>query len=221
MASRWCPGRAACSAASTCAISNWRASSRDCSLPRCRRRRARYWAGAALRCRVPGRPRSSTPATDLGNPAVPVAPAGTAVVANASRRCDIASGTMRARSKGSMAMSDIPVTGEVSNSKLAAVFDGRRAAQDAAAALCRELDVATSQVKLIAPGSADVDIKLEPEGGGIWRTIILAHMWLGIWGAVLGLLAFGLLYWGGVPFIVQSPVAALLVLLFFGATAGL
>ncbi len=120
-----------------------------------------------------------------------------------------------------MAMSDIPVTGEVSNSKLAAVFDGRRAAQDAAAALCRELDVATSQVKLIAPGSADVDIKLEPEGGGIWRTIILAHMWLGIWGAVLGLLAFGLLYWGGVPFIVQSPVAALLVLLFFGATAGL
>ena len=77
------------------------------------------------------------------------------------------------------------------------------------------------QVKLITPQSADVDIKLEPEGGGIWRTIILAHLWLGIWGGVLGLLAFALLYWGGVPFIEQSPIASVLVLLFFGSTAGL
>lgn len=118
-------------------------------------------------------------------------------------------------------MSDIPVTGEVSNSKLAAVFDSQPAARDAATALCNELGLARAQVKLIGPGSADVDIKLEPEGGGIWRTIIVAHMRLGIWGGVLGLLAFALMYWGGVPFIVQSPVAALLVLLFFGITAGL
>lgn len=118
-------------------------------------------------------------------------------------------------------MSDIPVTGEVSNSKLAAVFDSQRAAREAGAALCRELDLAPPQVKLVTADSADVDIKLEPEGGGIWRTIIRAHMWLGIWGGVLGLLAFALLYWGGVPFIVQSPVAAILALLFFGITAGL
>jgi len=118
-------------------------------------------------------------------------------------------------------MSEVPVTGEVSNSKLAAVFDSRRAARDAAIALCRELDVAAPQVKLISPDSADVDIKLEPEGGGIWRTIVRAHLWLGIWGAILGLIAFALLYWGGVPFIVQSPVAAILALLFFGATGGL
>ena len=118
-------------------------------------------------------------------------------------------------------MADIPVTGEVSNSKLAAVFDSRRAAHEAALALCRELQLAPAQVKLVTPGSADVDIKLEPEGGGIWRTIVLAHLWLGIWGGVLGLLAFGLMYWGGVPFIVQSPMAAALVLLFFGSTAGL
>ena len=118
-------------------------------------------------------------------------------------------------------MSDIPLTGEVSNSKLAAVFDSRRAAREAAAALCRELDVALPQVKVIGADSTDVDIQLEPEGGGIWHTILRAHMWLGIWGAVLGLVAFGLLYWGGVPFIVQSPVAAILALLFFGSTAGL
>ncbi|MGY1520349.1 hypothetical protein [Luteimonas sp. A482] len=118
-------------------------------------------------------------------------------------------------------MSDIPLTGEVSNSKLAAVFDSQRAAREAAAALCRELDLALPQVKVIGADSTDVDIQLEPEGGGIWHTILRAHMWLGIWGAVLGLVAFGLLYWGGVPFIVQSPVAAILALLFFGSTAGL
>ncbi len=118
-------------------------------------------------------------------------------------------------------MSDIPVTGEVSNSKLAAVFDSRRLAREAATALCRELGLGQAQVKLVTPGSADVDIKLEPEGGGIWRTIVVAHVRLGIWGAVLGLAAFALLYWGGVPFIVQSPVASVLVLLFFGTTAGL
>ncbi|MGY1409457.1 hypothetical protein ACW5EG_07750 [Luteimonas sp. A611] len=118
-------------------------------------------------------------------------------------------------------MSDIPLTGEVSNSKLAAVFDSQRAAREAAAALCRDLDLAPPQVKVISADSTDVDIQLEPEGGNIWHTIIRAHMWLGIWGAVLGLVAFGLLYWGGVPFIVQSPVAAILALLFFGSTAGL
>ena len=118
-------------------------------------------------------------------------------------------------------MSDIPVTGEVSNNKLAAVFANRRAARDAAAALCSELDLAPPQVKLITPGSTDVDIKLEPEGGGIWRTILVAHLWLGILGAVLGLVAFALLYWSGVPFIVQSPLASVLVLLFFGSTGGL
>lgn len=118
-------------------------------------------------------------------------------------------------------MSDLPLSGEVSNSKLAAVFDSRAAAREAALALCRDLDIARPQVKLVSPDSADVDIQLEPEGGGIWHTILRAHLWLGIWGALLGLLAFALLYWGGVPFIVQSPVAAVLALLFFGATGGL
>lgn len=118
-------------------------------------------------------------------------------------------------------MSDLPVTGEVSNSKLAAVFDSQRAAREAAMALCTELGLSQAQVKLVTADSTDVDIQLEPEGGGIWRTIIRAHMWLGIWGGVLGLIAFAVLYWGGVPFIVQSPVAAILALLFFGCTAGL
>lgn len=118
-------------------------------------------------------------------------------------------------------MSDNPLTGEVSDSKLAAVFASRREAQDAADALMARTDLQQAQVKVIRPGSADVAIKLEPEGGGIWRTILRAHAKLGVVGAVLGLVAFAILYALGLPMVVQSPVAAGLVLLGFGTIAGL
>ena len=118
-------------------------------------------------------------------------------------------------------MSDNPLTGEVSDSKLAAVFATRRAAQEAADALVAASDLQAAQVKVIRPDSADVAIKLEPEGGGIWRTIVIAHAKLGVVGAVLGLVAFGILYAIGLPFVVRSPIAAVSVLLAFGATAGL
>lgn len=118
-------------------------------------------------------------------------------------------------------MSDSPVTGEVSNSKVAAVFASRVVARDAVAAMIAELDLQPAQIKVITPDSTDVDIKLEPEGGGIWRTIVVAHVRLGLLGAVLGLIAFGILVWTGVPFVVQSPWAAGLAAVAFGGVAGL
>lgn len=118
-------------------------------------------------------------------------------------------------------MSDNPLTGEVADSKLAAVFATRRQAQDAADALIAGSDLQPAQVKVIRPDSSDVAIQLEPEGGGIWRTIIRAHARLGVLGAVLGLVLFGILYATGLPMVVQSPIAAGLVLLGFGTIAGL
>ena len=118
-------------------------------------------------------------------------------------------------------MSDNVLTGEVSNSKLAAVFTSRRAAQDAADALLGTAGLQPVQVKVIAPDATDVAIKLEPEGGGIWRTIVVAHVRLAIVGAVLGVVVFGILMAAGIPMVVQSPWAAGLVLLSFGAVAGL
>ena len=118
-------------------------------------------------------------------------------------------------------MSDNPLTGEVADSKLAAVFATRRAAQEAADALIASSGLQSAQVKVIRPDSADVAIKLEPEGGGIWRTIIKAHAKLAVVGGILGLVAFGVLYAMGIPMVVQSPVAAGLVLMAFGITGGL
>ena len=118
-------------------------------------------------------------------------------------------------------VSSIPVTGEVSNSKVAAVFDRGTTARAAAAAVAEAIGLEPAQVTVITPDEPRADARLEPESRGIWRTIVVAHLRLGIAGAVLGVLAFGLLQWRGVPFIVQSPWASALVLVGFGAVAGL
>ena len=118
-------------------------------------------------------------------------------------------------------MSDNPITGEVSNSKLAAVFDSDAAAREAAAALVSDAGLQASQVKVIAPDEPDANIKLEPEGLNIWRTIVVAHVKLGIVGAVAGALAFAIMMAMDVPFVTRSPIAAGLVTIAFGAVAGL
>lgn len=114
-----------------------------------------------------------------------------------------------------------PVTGELSNSKVAAVFASEALAREAAAVVRAALQLGDAQVQVITPGDAHPGRKLEPESRGIWRTIVVAHVRLGIVGAVLGLLAFAVLYAMGLPFITQSPVFAGAVLFGFGAVAGL
>lgn len=114
-----------------------------------------------------------------------------------------------------------PITGELSNHKVAAVFASSAMARQAADEVLAELLLGESQVQLIRPGDPRTSRKLEPESQGIWRTIVVAHIRLGVVGFVLGVLAFAVLYAIGPPFIVNSPVAALLILLFFGTIAGL
>ncbi len=118
-------------------------------------------------------------------------------------------------------MSDIPVTGEVSNSKLAAVFDSRDAARSAEHEVIIEAGLSPAQVKVIVPNEPHPGIKMEPEGGGIWRGIVLAHAWLGVAGLAVGSLIFALLAWIGVAAVVQSPWAAGLAIVAFGGVAGM
>jgi len=114
-----------------------------------------------------------------------------------------------------------PITGELSNSKVAAVFTLEAAARQAAQGVAAALQLGAAQVQVIAPTERHPGRKLEPESGGIFRTIVVAHVRLGIAGAIAGLLVFAALYVKGLPFIANSPVASALVLLFFGTVAGL
>jgi hypothetical protein len=118
-------------------------------------------------------------------------------------------------------MSDIPLTGEVSNSKLAAVFDDAPAARAAAATVAGQADLQPAQVKVVTPDEPDPGLKLEPEGRGIWHTILTAHLWLGLVGVTAGVVVFAAMLWAGVPVVVASPGYGLLAMAFLGGMAGL
>ena len=118
-------------------------------------------------------------------------------------------------------MADHVITGEVSNSKVAAVLSNEVEAQRVADHLRRSLNLSRSHVRLITSRDRGVGKKLEPESHGIFLTMLRAHLWLGLAGAGLGALLFAILYSMGIPFIVNSAVMAAAVIVFFGATAGL
>jgi len=122
---------------------------------------------------------------------------------------------------GSAMSETSPITGELSNSKVAAVFAQESTARQAANAVASALSLGAAQVQVITPSEPHPGRKLEPESRGIWRTIGIAHVKLAIVGAVVGVIAFFVLRGMGVPFIVNSPIAAGLVLLWFGALAGM
>lgn len=118
-------------------------------------------------------------------------------------------------------MSDLPVTGEVSNSKLAAVFDREFAARAAIDALVSDAGLQQAQIKLVKPSEPHPGIKLQPEGQGIWRTIVIAHLRFGIAGLVVGALVWALLMGLEVTLIVSSAVVSGVAFVFMGGIAGL
>lgn len=113
------------------------------------------------------------------------------------------------------------ISAERSTSKVAALFDDEATARTAAADLRQALGLADGQVMVIAPGDPAPGRKLEPEGPGILRTMIRSHLSLGLAGAAVGAVVFGLVHWQQVPFVTSSPVAAALALIGFCAMAGL
>lgn len=113
------------------------------------------------------------------------------------------------------------LTGEKSNHKVAAIFPDHAAAQRAADALRTALPMKkNTQLVVLRPGDAP-DRALEPEQAGIFRTIVRAHIWLGLGGAVAGAAAFVLLYVLDVRMVVQSPVWSAMVIIAFATVGGL
>ncbi len=118
-------------------------------------------------------------------------------------------------------MTDNPLTGELSNSKVAAVFVDEGVARHEAARLRGALGLPEARVVVVTPRDHRPGRKLEPESDGMLRTIVRAHVRLSIAGAVLGGLLFGVLWAMQVPMVVQSTLFAAPVLVVFGAVTGL
>lgn len=113
------------------------------------------------------------------------------------------------------------LTAEVSNTKVAGIFANATAARAQAARLRDALQLSEAQVQVVTPADPRPGHKLEPESHGIFRTMIRAHVVLGLTGAVVGALAFAVLFAMRIPFIVNSAVMAAAVLVAFGTVAGL
>ena len=100
-------------------------------------------------------------------------------------------------------MADSPLTGEVSNSKVAAVFADVASATHVAERLRSALQLGDAQVQVITPFDHRPGLKLEPEDRGIFRTLVRAHAKLAAVGVIGGLLVFAVMWWQGVPCIVN------------------
>lgn len=113
------------------------------------------------------------------------------------------------------------LTGETSDSKVAALFDSEQRARRTAQGLRRSLGLKQSQVQVVSPQARHPGRKLEPEGRGIMRTIVIAHLKLGAIGAAAGALVFAALYAFGLQLVTSSPGFAAALIIGYGAVFGL
>lgn len=113
------------------------------------------------------------------------------------------------------------ITGETFDHKISAVFDKESEAIDAVEKIRQHTDLRDAQIFLINPRDRRAGKRLEPEDKGIWRTLLRAHLWLGIAGAAVGLLLYVLLMAIGIPFIRANPTPSAIILLAFGIIGGM
>lgn len=114
-----------------------------------------------------------------------------------------------------------PLTGELSDSKVAAVFGRESTARTVAAQVRERLGLKPSQVQVLTPLDSHPGRKLEPEGQGIVRTLVIAHYKLAVFGLIAGAVLFAVLYAMGLDAVTSSPRLAAVVIMGYGGVFGL
>ena len=110
---------------------------------------------------------------------------------------------------------------EQSLTKLAASFRDPTRAAHVADDLRRLPHMHRGQVQVIHPNDGDWGRKVEPEGVGIWRTAVRAHLTCGVVGLVAGALVFAGLYAFGERIVMAAPSITLFAVLMFATMFGL
>ena len=110
---------------------------------------------------------------------------------------------------------------ERSLSKVAATYPDSRRALRARDRVETSAGIERRRVHLVGPFDRGWGRKVEPEGVGIARTAIRAHLTCGAIGLAAALALYLALRANDVPAIVSTPWLSLLAMLFFGAVFGL
>ncbi len=113
------------------------------------------------------------------------------------------------------------LSGERSNSKVAAICPTRRDAERVAADVTRVLGADAARITVLSSSTPAPGRRLEPESSGILRTIVIAHSKLALVGLGAGLVFFAILYVIGIPAVTASWPYALVACAGFGGLAGL
>lgn len=111
--------------------------------------------------------------------------------------------------------------GERATTKLVAVFDTAAAAEDAAERLRSGAGLNAGQVRILVPGDARLDIKVEPEPAGVARTAVRTHVAFGAAGFVVGVLVWFVLFSTRFDLVRGTPLASAVAIVFFLTMAGL
>lgn len=114
-----------------------------------------------------------------------------------------------------------PITGETSDSKVAAIFEDEGTARRIAGKVGSLLNLRPTQVQVVTPTDRHPGRKLEPESHGIFRTILISHYKLGLAGMGMGALLFAALMMMQVQAVTQSPWFAVGMMIGYGGVAGL
>ena len=113
------------------------------------------------------------------------------------------------------------LVGEHAAHKVSATFATAERAREAANRLRQGLGLTDAQVQVITPGDPRPGRKMQPEGQGIFRTMMVAHAKLGIAGGVVGAIAWWVMRAMGVAIVANTGLLTLVVLVGFGITLGL
>jgi hypothetical protein len=110
---------------------------------------------------------------------------------------------------------------ERSLSKVVAIFRQPEAAEKARDQVKDVAGLEDRQVQVVGPRDPQWSRKLEPEGVGIARTAIRAHLTCALAGLSLALVAWSLMYLADVVVIASTPLPSLIALALFGTMLGL
>lgn len=111
--------------------------------------------------------------------------------------------------------------GEKSLTKVVGIFGSETAARAAAMSLAEAAKLAPDQVRTLSPQDESgqrgklLGRKIEPEGRGIVRTLVRAHLVLGVLAAAAGFALYEGLRASGQPAILASPWLSLAVIVGF------
>ncbi|ALS99115.1 hypothetical protein [Lacimicrobium alkaliphilum] len=105
--------------------------------------------------------------------------------------------------------------------KVSAIYENQQAAETTAENLVNEAGFVPDQIEVVHPDDSELSQKLEPERGGIKRTLLKSHLILGGGFFILGILIAAYLSAYGPPLMSSSPLMTFIAFGIMGLFAGL